>query len=160
MTTETGSLDSRGLQDMTRERQKLFDALPDVRMNLGRVYVSPGSVMTFEWVLTAIDTKGLRGARPTGAKIGVRAVTTIWYGPAEVALIGVERTYLDFATIFGQASVARDVRPVAMPLPAAVDWPSPPDGDVPEWQRSGTPSRRRTSRRSPPCLPTTSCGTT
>jgi ketosteroid isomerase-like protein len=131
MSTPTGFRDAP-LPDALAERKKLFDMLPDARMNVGRIYISPGSVLTFEWVLTATDTKGVNGQRPTGAKIGVPAVTTMWLDPLNAPVIGIERTYLDWGTVFGQARGARDVRAPVAPPAAMSEWPSPSDADLPQ----------------------------
>lgn len=120
--------------DLARERAKMFAMIPDVRMNLVRVYISPGSVLTLDWILSGTDTKGIAGAKPSGAKVAVRALTGWWLDPMNAPLVAIERTYYDLATLYAQAGAGRaNVRPLpTIPTTPNFDWASnesqQPDG--------------------------------
>jgi hypothetical protein len=94
-----------------------------------RVSVSMGSSAGLEWVLTGTDTKGIGGHPPSGKKVGVRALTILWFGMHNQRVIGIDDTFFDMGTLAGQAAGA-SVRPVpAAPSAPSFDWFAGDTGD-------------------------------
>jgi steroid delta-isomerase-like uncharacterized protein len=125
--TVYGFGESKGREAIAGEIQRAFDAFPDFKIAVTKVFVK-NDVLAQEWVITGTNKGEFNGAKPTNKAIGARGATVLTFTPE--GLIKTEHRYFDSSTISSQLGMMKaPARPVA----------TLPSGE-PEWHvAKGTP---------------------
>ncbi len=125
--TVTGMGEFKGKEAIASEIQKVWDAYPDFKVGLSKVYVK-NDVVLDEWVVNGTNKGEFNGAKATNKPIGFRGATVLWFTPD--GLIKQEHRYFDGGTMMAQLG---QMKMPARPLAAL------PSGE-PEWHiAKGTP---------------------
>jgi len=94
-----GWKEETGREPLETSHAGLFTQVPDAKMGTVRVLLK-ADVAVWEWVSTGTDSVGMKGEKPTNAKVGFKAASVLWFdGDGNVKF---DHTYFDSGTIAGQ----------------------------------------------------------
>jgi steroid delta-isomerase-like uncharacterized protein len=121
----------RGREAVQGEIQKVFDAFPDFKLAMSKIYAK-NDVIVQEWVVTGTQKGEFNGVKPTNKTVGIRGANVLWFNPD--GLVKQENRYYDGVTMMAQlGQMKAPARPVA----------SLPSGE-PEWHvAKGTPDEAK-----------------
>lgn len=125
--SEYGLGEVKGHEAIVGGLQKAFDAFPDFKIGVSKVFVK-NDVVVQEWVMTGTNNGEFNGAKPTNKTIGIRGADVFTFTPD--GFIKQAHRYFDTSTVSAQLGLAKaPTRPVA----------TLPSGE-PEWHiAKGTP---------------------
>ena len=120
VSTAYGGAELKGREAIGADMQKLFDAYPDFKIAMSKVFAK-GDVVVHEWTMTATHKGEFMGIKASGKPVGVRGATVLWFN--QDGLVKQEHRYFDANTVLFQIGASK------APARAAEKAPS----GEPEW---------------------------
>jgi steroid delta-isomerase-like uncharacterized protein len=110
----------KGREAIAGEIQKNFDAFPDFKIAITKVFVK-NDVAVQEWVVTGTNKGEFNGMKPTNKAIGLHGAAVLWFTPD--GLVKQEDRYFDGSTMMAQlGQMKMPARPVATLPSGDTQW--------------------------------------
>ncbi len=109
----------KGKEVITAESKKFFDAFPNVKMGIARVWAK-GDVMVCEWVDNATHSGDLMGIKATEKPVGYMGLSILWVNGD--GKIKEEHRYMDVGTMLAQIGVSKAKARAIPALPTSIEW--------------------------------------